>query len=791
MFYVQKTIMQMRSLLYNCRDAVHLVQGMSRDVGTALSFLSASLQGRLAPNQKPPNEIEQHRLLDAMHALVMQLPAEELQTRPESFCYATLALLACVRPSTRLENRLLALDALLFALEKGGPKLVRMVLPAVCSSMIQLISGLDKEPHQVLLRALCILQSVLVRGIDESAKSSPETLTNLTVLVKTLEGAARRCTDSRVMERMRALTEALMDAAAFNCISSSVIQLASTCDINIDHCPVYIEEARRLRSSLQAVIEDDRASEESRTAAFSALSWVQAQLEEGMEEYLHLLSKMVQSRVESAKCKQLVTALPFTYDLTMLHSSTWKDMPVGGLQIDPSVKTLILAFEKAGADTNVKTLVVHERPEASLYLLGACIQVSREQNIEPMVETIVDQALILLTESMPESSVSTSPSIISAYLHCLVCVAGRLGPSFAPYCRFVLMDILTWLALPDPLISSQAGTALQLIIKSMQSSPQAILQANMHHILEQLGLQMRCPTAYPLAPRLLALLLRTPTDGMAIDPEHLTDLLDEVIENLAVYRRHEVYVHELLEVISGAAAALKSAPKPESAQSASETEELSPQERMTIRMMTIVGHFLQANRRKIRLRALDCISYLSNAFSTNPDAFLPLVHTIWPALLARVFESDVSVACRALGTIASITCIAQGFMQSRVNKELWPGVHPLLMKNCPVELRIAVFDCFQVMGGHVKLALKTVEGLAHAMVQSLGTESPSALKEVAMKLGECLVRCSPDSMWFVLVCQLDPTKTQLDGVDLVPYKLGGPPTSQSHLTHLQSLLAKI
>jgi hypothetical protein len=316
----------------------------------------------------------------------------------------------------------------------------------------------------------------------------------------------------------------------------------------------------------------------------------------------------------------------------------------------------------------------------------------------------------------------------------------------------------------------------------------------MDYVVDQLGLQIRCPTVYPLAPRILTALLSIIGPSFA---GHVTDILGEVMENLQAYRGHDGYVYELLGVISAAAPSLvpprtKLALKGEMMPAKSGTPPLEmldadavqmPAEQRTAeKMIGVVVHFILSDRRKIRLRSLQALSDLALAFRSNRDALLPLVHLTWPAVLGRVSEADPFVVGQALKTIADVAEIAGDFMRARVNQELWPA-----LQGRP--LQSATLDCFSRIALLVGLSLKTVQGLCCAMIEALRPDSSQSLKESAIRLGEALAKSFPDALWFVLFCQVDQTQDFIEGVDTRPYRtVQSGQISRPHLLHLQQIL---
>ncbi|KAK8048393.1 HEAT repeat protein [Apiospora phragmitis] len=76
----------------------------------------------------------------------------------------------------------------------------------------------------------------------------------------------------------------------------------------------------------------------------------------------------------------------------------------------------------------------------------------------------------------------------------------------------------------------------------------------------------------------------------------------------------------------------------------------------------------------LRKSLLDLLATVCPALSPDEDAFLPLVHVVWPVLLARLYDDEpfvVTAACRAL---AALFAGAGDFLGSRVKTEWWDGL---------------------------------------------------------------------------------------------------------------------
>ncbi|KAK8026605.1 HEAT repeat protein [Apiospora marii] len=92
------------------------------------------------------------------------------------------------------------------------------------------------------------------------------------------------------------------------------------------------------------------------------------------------------------------------------------------------------------------------------------------------------------------------------------------------------------------------------------------------------------------------------------------------------------------------------------------------------RITDLTQHYLTSPTPSLRKSLLDLLAIVCPALSPDEDAFLPLVHAVWPVLLARLYDSEpfvVTAACRAL---AALFASAGDFLSSRVKTEWWDGL---------------------------------------------------------------------------------------------------------------------
>jgi len=92
------------------------------------------------------------------------------------------------------------------------------------------------------------------------------------------------------------------------------------------------------------------------------------------------------------------------------------------------------------------------------------------------------------------------------------------------------------------------------------------------------------------------------------------------------------------------------------------------------RITTLTQHYLTSPTPTLRKSLLDLLATVAPALAPDEDAFLPLVNSVWPVVVARLHDAEpyvVIAACRALEAL----CAAAGdFLASRIKTEWWNGL---------------------------------------------------------------------------------------------------------------------
>lgn len=698
-----------------------------RDAGTALNFLAASLLGKLPSGA--PSATDQLTMIDTMNLLVMQSPKEALPSN--SRCMPVLALLELASTkATPLKTRLRAFETLSAMMERfaDDQDWLMSILPGVCSSLATVISKVETENHQVIIASLSILEKLLLGSL--LSESLVEKLNGkIGILLGGLARAASLSKDERCLASFTRFTNALLEQPLFLPLSRYLINLAYQC--KVDRVPEsHLEAVKTFAEEVTKRADDTRSSEESRIESINYLAWLESFIDED-PIVLPRIFDMIEETLLKPKTIQLINNQDA---FSLVHSSNFPiERPSLANLFGETTEELLIVLKQVMAKDESVNWVLSRKESSPVTVLLALSQTS-SAILQPL---IIDECIgIKLDEPADER-------LAHAFMVTITNSARLLKFDFGPYWRFILPDMLTWLSGPDPLSSSLAASCLNEISNcSGQPNFITVLKSNIDYVIDQLGLQIRCPTVYPFAPRIMAGLLRLV--GCEVIG-NIDCLLGEIMDNLAVYKNHDGYVYDLLGVLSQVG-------NFHFLTIGGFDEEDSTREKKIVqvpeRIIMLVTHFMLSDRRKIRLRAMEVLVEVSkHAYKAGQDSFLPLVHWMWPALLGRVLDPNPDVGIVAFKSIVEVCQISGSFMQKRINQELWPVA-------CKMHDQLTVMQCFskisQIEG--IKLGLKTIEGLTDILVARLDSMNGSE-REAAVRLGESLILGYPDTMWFHLVCQ--------------------------------------
>ncbi|KAK0722808.1 armadillo-type protein [Lasiosphaeria miniovina] len=114
-------------------------------------------------------------------------------------------------------------------------------------------------------------------------------------------------------------------------------------------------------------------------------------------------------------------------------------------------------------------------------------------------------------------------------------------------------------------------------------------------------------------------------------------------------------------------------------QSSSEAEKPKPPNTPTYslltRVLSLTQHYLTSPTPTLRKSLLDLVATVSPALAPDENAFLPLVHTVWPVVISRLHDPEPFVAIAACRALAALCSAAGDFLASRFKTEWSDGLY--------------------------------------------------------------------------------------------------------------------
>jgi hypothetical protein len=104
-----------------------------------------------------------------------------------------------------------------------------------------------------------------------------------------------------------------------------------------------------------------------------------------------------------------------------------------------------------------------------------------------------------------------------------------------------------------------------------------------------------------------------------------------------------------------------------------EERKQTPTYTLLTRVLSLTQHYLTSPTPTLRKSLLELISTVSPALAPDENAFLPLVHTVWPVVLARLHDPEPYVSIAACRALAGLCQGAGDFLGSRFKSEWWGG----------------------------------------------------------------------------------------------------------------------
>ncbi|GAB1320451.1 hypothetical protein MFIFM68171_10661 [Madurella fahalii] len=102
----------------------------------------------------------------------------------------------------------------------------------------------------------------------------------------------------------------------------------------------------------------------------------------------------------------------------------------------------------------------------------------------------------------------------------------------------------------------------------------------------------------------------------------------------------------------------------------------TPTYHLLTRILSLTQHHLTSPTPTLRKSLLDLVATVSPALAPDEDAFLPLVHAVWPVVLARLRDPEPYVSIAACRALAGLCAAAGDFLGARFKTEWWAGGGP-------------------------------------------------------------------------------------------------------------------
>ncbi|KXX79547.1 TEL2-interacting protein 1 [Madurella mycetomatis] len=99
----------------------------------------------------------------------------------------------------------------------------------------------------------------------------------------------------------------------------------------------------------------------------------------------------------------------------------------------------------------------------------------------------------------------------------------------------------------------------------------------------------------------------------------------------------------------------------------------TPTYHLLTRILSHTQHHLTSPTPTLRKSLLDMVAAVSPALAPDEDAFLPLVHAVWPVVLARLRDPEPYVSAAACRALAGLCAAAGDFLGARFKTEWWAG----------------------------------------------------------------------------------------------------------------------
>ncbi|KAL2164420.1 hypothetical protein VTH06DRAFT_3636 [Thermothelomyces fergusii] len=251
--------------------------------------------------------------------------------------------------------------------------------------------------------------------------------------------------------------------------------------------------------------------------------------------------------------------------------------------------------------------------------------------------------------------------------------ASRLKADFRPELIDVLYPVTTFLGSPVPQLRAHAITTLNMVAASCgYGSVSDLIVDNADYMVNAISLRLNTFDITPASIRVLTMVIRL--TGPRLIP-YLDDVVAAIFAALDNYHGYPAFVEGLFSVLSEVVTqGVKS-----DAKGGSEVERNNPDDKpktptyaLLSQIVSLTQHHLTSPAPRLRKSLLELVATAGPALAPDENAFLPLVHAVWPVVLARLRDPEPFVAAAACRALAALCRAAGDFLSTRFRSE-WSG----------------------------------------------------------------------------------------------------------------------
>ncbi|KAI1376786.1 ARM repeat-containing protein [Hypoxylon crocopeplum] len=100
----------------------------------------------------------------------------------------------------------------------------------------------------------------------------------------------------------------------------------------------------------------------------------------------------------------------------------------------------------------------------------------------------------------------------------------------------------------------------------------------------------------------------------------------------------------------------------------------TPTFKILARITDLTQHYLTSPAPTLRKSLLDLLTTVCPAISPDEDAFLPLVNSVWPVLIERLYDPEPFVVVSACKALVTLCQSAGDFLNTRIKTEWWDNL---------------------------------------------------------------------------------------------------------------------